>query len=176
MAFKEARRKELIKGVHIEDSDEDVSLLQYADDAILTGSWDAGNAKNMVRILKCFQICSGLKVNLKKSSIMGVGVNKEDIDRLAQWLNCKSSSIPFNNLGLPVGGKMTKVTSWQPIIDKFNMRLSRWKARQLSIGGRLCLSKAVLGSLGTYFFPLYKAPKKVLKTLECICRRFFFGR
>ena len=37
------------------------------------------------------------------------------------------------------------------------------------------MCKAVLGSLSTYYFALYKAPKKVLHTLENIRRRFFGG-
>ena len=70
---------------------------------------------------------------------------------------------------------MSKISNWQPVIDKFKKRLSLWKARTLSFGGRLCLCKAVLGSLGTYFFSLYRAPKKVLHTLESLRRRFFWG-
>jgi len=103
---------------------------------------------------------------------MGVGVRKEEIEQMARNLNCKSDTIPFKYLGLPVGGGMTKAINWQPVVDKFNSRLSRWKARNLSSGGRLCLCKSVLGNLSTYFFSLHKVPKKVLKTLESIRRRF----
>ena len=70
---------------------------------------------------------------------------------------------------------MSKRSSWQPIIDKVKKRLSSWKAKTLSFGGRLCLCKAVLGSLSTFYFSLYRAPKKVLLTLESLRRRFFWG-
>ncbi|KAJ9546920.1 hypothetical protein OSB04_019463 [Centaurea solstitialis] len=175
VAFLEAQRKKIFKGIQLDNERNEVSILQYADDAILMGEWDPSNAKNMIRVLRCFELCSGLKINMNKSSVMGVGVRKEEIDRMARFLNCKSDSIPFKYLGLPVGGGMKKASNWQPVVDKFNSRLSRWKARQLSSGGRLCLCKSVLGSLSTYFFSLYKAPKKVLKTLESIRRRFLWG-
>ena len=139
------------------------------------GEWDSCNAKNLVRILKCFELCSGLKVNLSKSRLMGLSVSCEEVRDLARWLKCKEDSLPFKYLGLPVGGKMSNVSSWQPIIDKVKKRLSTWKTKSLSIGGRLCLCKAVLGSLSTYFFSLYSAPKKVLLTLESLRRRFFLG-
>lgn len=39
----------------------------------------------------------------------------------------------------------------------------------------MILCKSVLGSLGSYLFSLYKAPKNVLKILEGIRSRFFWG-
>ncbi|XP_024965052.1 uncharacterized protein LOC112505369 [Cynara cardunculus var. scolymus] len=94
---------------------------------------------------------------------------------MARWLKCKEEAIPFLYLGLPVGGNMSSSASWQPIIEKFKSCLSVWKARHLSIGGRLCLCKSVLGSLGTYYFSMFKAPKKVISTLEIIRCHFFWG-
>ncbi|GJZ21244.1 putative RNA-directed DNA polymerase, eukaryota, reverse transcriptase zinc-binding domain protein [Tanacetum coccineum] len=45
----------------------------------------------------------------------------------------------------------------------------------LAIGGRLTLTKAVLGSLGVYFFSTFKALKSITKKLESIRRNFFWG-
>ena len=70
---------------------------------------------------------------------------------------------------------MNKVSSWKPVTDKFKSRLSDWKARSISFGGRLCLCKTVLGSLGSYYFSLFKAPAKVIKTSESIQCHFFWG-
>ncbi|GJV46188.1 putative RNA-directed DNA polymerase, eukaryota, reverse transcriptase zinc-binding domain protein [Tanacetum coccineum] len=52
-------------------------------------------------------------------------------------------------------------------------RLSSWKARNLSIGGRLTLVKFVLDSLPIYYLSLFKAPLKVINILESIRCRFF---
>lgn len=46
--------------------------------------------------------------------------------------------------------------------------------KTLSIGGRYTIVSNILGILGTFLFSLFKAPKKVLKTLEGI-RHDFFG-
>nr|GEU88949.1 retrovirus-related Pol polyprotein from transposon TNT 1-94 [Tanacetum cinerariifolium] len=40
----------------------------------------------------------------------------------------------FTYLGLPVDCNMAKVKSWDPILDKFSKRLSKWKSSMLSIG------------------------------------------
>ena len=63
VVFKEATRKNLFRGMNLPGSNAEVSLLQYVDDAIITGEWDPCNAKNLVQILKRFELCSGLKVN-----------------------------------------------------------------------------------------------------------------
>ncbi|KAJ9562377.1 hypothetical protein OSB04_007537 [Centaurea solstitialis] len=60
-------------------------------------------------------------------------------------------------------------------LSRFKSKLSRWKAKTLLIGGRLCLCKSVLGSLGIYLFSLYKAPMKVINILESLRCRFFWG-
>ena len=70
---------------------------------------------------------------------------------------------------------MKHTCNWQPIIDKFHKRLTSWKAKNLSYGGRLTLIKSVLGALGTYFFSLFNAPKSVINHLEKIRRNFFWG-
>ncbi|GKB24140.1 hypothetical protein Tco_0863541 [Tanacetum coccineum] len=53
--------------------------------------------------------------------------------------------------------------------------LSSWKSCLLSIGGRLTLSKEVLGSLPLYYLSIFKAPTMILKQLESIRRHFFGG-
>ncbi|KAJ9555564.1 hypothetical protein OSB04_010178 [Centaurea solstitialis] len=175
VAMKEAQRSNLFKGIRIGNSIDELSIFQFADDAIFVGEWDKDNAMNLIRILKCFEVCSGLKINMGKSRLLGVSVSKEEVTSLARRLKCKEDSIPFRYLGLPVGGNMKLARNWQPLIDKCRSKLSGWKAKTLSIGGRLCLCKSVLGTLGTYFFSLYKAPKKVLSSLESLRCRFFWG-
>ncbi|GJT83472.1 hypothetical protein Tco_1057814 [Tanacetum coccineum] len=64
---------------------------------------------------------------------------------------------------------------WNEVINRFRERLSSWKAKSLSIGGRLTLVKSVLGSLPLYYFSLFKAPASIIKTLESIRSRFFWG-
>ncbi|GJS34892.1 RNA-directed DNA polymerase, eukaryota [Tanacetum coccineum] len=46
------------------------------------------------------------------------------------------------------------------------LRLSKWKANLLSIGGCLTLIKSVLGSLGIYYLSIFKTLETVLNLLE----------
>ncbi|GKE12537.1 hypothetical protein Tco_1416088 [Tanacetum coccineum] len=70
---------------------------------------------------------------------------------------------------------MSLVKAWDDTINKLKVRLSRWKLKTLSIGGRLTLLKSVLGSTPIYNMSLYKVPKAVLNSMEAIRRDFFNG-
>nr|GFC48720.1 RNA-directed DNA polymerase, eukaryota, reverse transcriptase zinc-binding domain protein [Tanacetum cinerariifolium] len=47
---------------------------------------------------------------------------------------------------------------WDEIIDRVRRRLSKWKMKMLSIGGRLALLKSVLGSMPIFHMSLFKVP------------------
>lgn len=50
--------------------------LQFADVAMILGKWSLDNAINLSRILRCFHVASGLKVNFSKNKQFGVGVDQ----------------------------------------------------------------------------------------------------
>ena len=90
-------------------------------------------------------------------------------------MGCKVGSLLFVYLGIKVGANMNRVRNWDPVVEVFRKRLSKWKAYVLSIGGRVTLIKLVLQSLPNYYFSLYKAPKKVIMILEGMIKKFLWG-
>ena len=84
-------------------------------------------------------------------------------------------TVPYNYLEFPVGVNTNLVKNWKTIIKKFHSKLSIWKAKTLSFGGRLTLIKSMLGNLPTYFLSLFKVPLGVIKELEKIGRKFLWG-
>ncbi|KAJ0454927.1 putative RNA-directed DNA polymerase [Helianthus annuus] len=165
----------IFKGVSLPNGGPIVSHLFYADDAILMGEWSIDNIQNLVRILKCFHVCSGLRINLSKSDLVGVGVQPVEVEEMADFIGCKVDTFPFKFLGLCVGSNMNRTMNWQPVVDVFEKRLSIWKASLLSIGGRVVLIRSVLESLPCYYFSLYRAPVKVIHDLEALIRKFLWG-
>lgn len=83
--------------------------------------------------------------------------------------------MPFNHLGIPIGDNMNRIKAWDFLIERFKKKLSSWKAKALSFGGRLTLVKSVPGSLPIYLLSLFKAPKNVIKKLEGLRRNFLWG-
>ncbi|GJR88340.1 RNA-directed DNA polymerase, eukaryota, partial [Tanacetum coccineum] len=116
-----------------------------------------------------------LKINVHKSSILGICVSDEEISAMANVIGCGASKLPLKYPGVPVGCNMARCANWDVITNKFSSKLSHWKTRMIFVGGRLSLIKSVLSSLPTYFFSLYKAPVSLCSKLESMRNNFFIG-
>ncbi|PNX66913.1 cysteine-rich receptor-like protein kinase, partial [Trifolium pratense] len=90
--------------------------------------------------------------------LFGVNVNDSWLHEAASVMNCKHGRLPFLYLGLPIGGDLRKLQFWYPLVDRIRNRLSGWKCKNLSVGGRLVLLKSVLSSIPVYFLSFFKAP------------------
>ncbi|PWA98441.1 reverse transcriptase domain, Reverse transcriptase zinc-binding domain protein [Artemisia annua] len=165
----------MFDGVRFPNGGPSISHLLYADDAMVMGEWSQFNFKALKRILRVFHLCSGLRINLHKSSLFGVGKSTEEVTLCANGLGCRPGTTPFKYLGILVGANMNCISNWDPVVEVFKKRLSSWKASVLSTAGRVILIKSVLESLPTYYFSLYKAPVAVVNKLESIVKRFFWG-
>ncbi|KAJ0442970.1 putative RNA-directed DNA polymerase [Helianthus annuus] len=165
----------IYEGIRLANQGSVISHFLYADDVVFTGNWANYSVKNLSRILRCFYLSSGLRVNLAKSSVFGVNVSNDNVQDLANYLGCRVGCFPFKHLGLQVGANMNLVKNWKPVVDIFKKRLAIWKAKTLSFGGRLTLIKSVLNALPTYFFSLYKAPSGIIDQLERLRREFLWG-
>lgn len=130
---------------------------------------------NLVKLLSCFEEASGLQINLNKSSLFGVRVDKGEVSRLALSLHCADGDLPFTYLGLPIGSNMRRLDSWDVVLDKTSKKLNSWKARSLSMRGRLTLVKSVLSSLPIYFLSLFRMPVTVVAKLERVRNKFLWG-
>ncbi|GJR60381.1 retrovirus-related pol polyprotein from transposon TNT 1-94 [Tanacetum coccineum] len=67
----------IYKGISI-GNNLSLSHLIYVDDVIFTGIWSITNAHNLIFILRCFFLVSGLKINVNKSNILGVVIYDDD--------------------------------------------------------------------------------------------------
>ncbi|GKB99552.1 RNA-directed DNA polymerase, eukaryota, reverse transcriptase zinc-binding domain protein [Tanacetum coccineum] len=94
----------------------------YGSDALWFDSW-------------FFYLASGLKINIHKSNVYGVGVSDNEVSIMANNTGCTPGSFPFVYLGLPIGANMNLTVNWKILLDRFDARLSKWKANLLSIGG-----------------------------------------
>ncbi|GJV00654.1 RNA-directed DNA polymerase, eukaryota [Tanacetum coccineum] len=174
LSFSKVTNAGLFSGIPI-DSSLTLSHLFFADDAIFVGKWDSLNIRTIVNVLKCFHLASGLKINFHKSKLMGIGTRPEEVDAAATTMGCSIFTTPFVHLGVKVGGAMSRIKSWDDVVAKVSSRLSKWKLKTLSIGGRLTLIKSVLTSIPLYHMSIFKVPSGVLKLLESIRRNIFNG-
>ncbi|GKD23438.1 RNA-directed DNA polymerase, eukaryota, partial [Tanacetum coccineum] len=107
--------------------------------------------------------------------LIGIAVDSVVVEAASKAIGCLAIKLPFSYLGISIGGYMSRLKAWEDVINKVVCRLSKWKMKSLSIGGRLTLLKYVLGSTPIYYLSMYKAPIQVLKKLESIRSHFFNG-
>lgn len=165
----------MFEGLFPRSGDLLVSHLQFADDTIIF----CHNSQHQIRmlrcVLRCFEVVLGLHLNLAKSSLIAVGAVL-NLEQLAADLGCRTASLPFAYLGMPLGSNFKKKKVRDLVIDRMRKRLAGWKARYLSKGGRVTQIKASLASIPIYYLSLFVMPSSVCKVLEQIQRDFLWRR
>lgn len=89
-------------------------------------------------------------------------------------LGCSTDKLPFIYLGMPLGAKANSKAIWDPILLKFDVRLSQWNRCSYSKGGKLTILKCLLSSLPMYYFSLFRAPASIIHKLEKKMRDFLW--
>nr|GFC03911.1 RNA-directed DNA polymerase, eukaryota [Tanacetum cinerariifolium] len=159
LSFSRAVEAGIFTGIKI-DSSLTLSHLFYADDAVFIGEWSNSNLIGIMNILRCFSFLSGMSINIHKSHLLGIGVSDVSVSEAANRIGCSVIKASLWYLVIMVGGNMSLVKEWDESIAKLKKKLSKWKLKTLSVGGRLTLLKAVLGSTPIYNMSLFKVPKQ----------------
>ncbi|GJR97624.1 RNA-directed DNA polymerase, eukaryota [Tanacetum coccineum] len=113
------------------------------------GEWSDAYLKGIINILQCFFLTSGLRINIHKSQVLGVGISRSIMMQATSSIGCGVTHKQFCYLGVMV--------------------------KTLSIGGRLTLLKSVLGASPLYNMSIFKVPKGVLKSMKAVRSNFFNG-
>lgn len=171
--MEKANRDGLVEGVKTWNNLRSISHLQFADDTIVFLKPSLENIINLNRILQCFQIVSGLKINFGKSSLYGW--NEPDLQNWAAILGCRVGSLPINSLGTYIGISPRKKLFWKPLLERFDSKLVAWRKNSLNQAGRRVLIKACLNSLPSYWFHMHRIPVGIIKLIDKKMNNFFWG-
>jgi hypothetical protein len=151
-----------------------ITHLQYADDSLIFLPNDFPSLLHAKRILRWFEIISGLKVNFYKSSLIGINLDNDYTSSLANSVFCRSDTFPVRYLGLPLGANPSRLSTWKPVLSTIRAKLSTWKGNFLSMAGRLCLIKSVLSSLSLFYMSVFAMPKGIIKVISSLTRFFLW--
>jgi hypothetical protein len=173
--MKKAVELRRFNGFRVGSSDLVVSHLQYADDTLCIGEASVMNLWSLKAILRGFEMCSGLKINFWKSSLVGVNVSPDFLRVASVFLNCRTSSLPFKYLGLPVGANPQRASTWEPLLVALRKRLGLWANKYVSLGGRIVLLNSVLNAIPIFYLSYMKIPVHVWKQVRRIQREFLWG-
>lgn len=98
-----------------------VSHLQFVDDAIIFCDNSHRQIRMLLCVLECFEVVSGLHLNLAKSSLIALG-EVSNLNQLAIDLECRMDHLPTTYLGLPLSASYKQV--WCPMIDRMRKHLN----------------------------------------------------
>ena len=79
-------------------------------------------------------------------------------------------------LGLPSIIGKSKVEIFAEIKERVERKLSGWKEKMLSMGGREILIKAVAQAIPTYTMSYFQILKSLYDEMEAMMRKFWWGQ
>lgn len=62
---------------------------------LFMGELDDRNVVNLITILNCFYLVSGLRINLQKLNLYGVGTTMQDVEEMDVVTGCSGANNPF---------------------------------------------------------------------------------
>ena len=147
--------------------------IQYAGDTLIIMPADPTQLMKLREILEIFSSFTGLKVNYSKSSIVPINIRDTIAYDLANIIGCKTESMPFTYLGLPMGPTRPKVDDLMPMVSMLDRRMSGI-AGMMSYLGRLVHLKASVAALPIFAMSSIRVPFTILDHYEKSGRSFLW--
>lgn len=79
--------------------------------------------KQLLRLLLCFEVVSGLNVNLTKSEVVLVR-NVPNVESIANILQCKISQLPMKYMDLSLSAPFKSKSFWDEVLEKMEQKLA----------------------------------------------------
>ena len=130
------RENDNIKGFKTNDMNEDIKIVQHADDATLPLA-DIKSAENAVKIIKEFGSMSGMKLNIDKTECLLTGSFKDnytDIAGVKVSTNVKCLGVYFG-----YDAEYCLQRNWYDKIRDLEKTLNLWKKRKLTLFGKTAI-------------------------------------
>ncbi|KAL5558848.1 hypothetical protein UlMin_035059 [Ulmus minor] len=126
--------------------------------------------------LTWYETASGQLVSYSKSDVcFGPNIAEDLADQMTASLGVPKVGCHEKYLGLPCFSGKNKRHLFASIKDRVWNKLSGWKSKFLSTGGREVLTKAIIQSIPTYSMSMFKLPFSLIKELHRLCAQFWWG-
>ncbi|XP_059628913.1 uncharacterized protein LOC132271527 [Cornus florida] len=126
------------------------------------------------RFLIQFEKTLGLAINKDKSEVfLTKSVRRRDA--IVRSLGCKVGKLPFTYLGLPISDKLLRRVDCLSLVDIVIDVTSRWNGMNISMDGRVELSRAMIIPMVQYWTSVFSLPTAVSNLIERRMRNFVWG-
>ncbi|GJN02267.1 hypothetical protein PR202_ga19600 [Eleusine coracana subsp. coracana] len=131
------------------------------------------NAEKLKEILALYCACSRQEPSVAKSSIyFSCNTSVDDKAEVCEALGIMTESLSDKYLGLPalVGAKRSDC--FRHLIDRVRSRISGWKEKLLSMGGKEILIKSIAQAVPVYAMMVFRIPKNICKGITDAISQF----
>lgn len=153
-----------------------LSHLFFADDLIVFGQTSEVQMTTFKRIITQFCAASGHKVSLSKTKVyFSKNVSVCSRRAICSRLGYNEMNSLGKYLGVPLITGRVSASTYQYLSQRLRIKLAGWKAKTLSLAGRITLAKSALASIPLYTMQSCLLPISSCKDLEKIMRNFIWG-
>ena len=140
-------------------------ISQYADDSVVVvKSFD--EILTVLTLLGIFGELAGLRINIDKTKIMGLGSLKSSVKNVhnIEVVTC------IKTLGIYVGHnkKLCIDRNWSDKITKIKLLLQRWQERSLTLLGKIVIIKSLALPIIAYSVSNYETLPWVIKNVNSL--------
>ena len=122
-----------------------------------------------------FTLCSGLKANMDKSSIVFGGNCSQFQQECLDITGFSEGKLPFRYLGLPITASKLSKSECSLLVEKITGKMRTWASRHISYAGRVVLINSVLFGMYNFWAKVFFLPHEVVLKVTNICRNFLWG-
>ena len=127
------KRNENIKGIKI--NNEEYCIFQYANDTNFTLDGSQRTLLELLKTIKEFEACSGLKMNMDKCTATWIGSKTGSNERLCAHIPLPWSKEPYKFFGIMLSTDLNEMPSlnFEKQLIKARKILFTWSNRSLTI-------------------------------------------
>ena len=160
------RKSADIEGIVINNTE--IKVSQYADDTTLLLK-NQGSVERTFELLAQFKEISGLEINRQKTNAMWLGRHRNKRDPVCEIEACSKVKI----LGMWFSASEQCVDdNVAPVITNIKNTINSWSQRNLTIKGRIVITKTLLASKLVYLALTSKIPNVDLKEIQSHIMKF----
>jgi hypothetical protein len=174
--LKEAQQANLLRGVQFGVSGPHITHLLFADDSVVFLEANLRSFDTLKRILHDYEVSSGQRVNLQKSSIFFGARCQEGVrENLKQLIGINSEALSERYLGLPTVVGRSKEGCFKHLRERSWGKVKGLKGQGMSKEGKSVLIKSVLQAVPAYAMSCFQLSKNMCKQLSSISSNFWWG-
>ena len=149
----------------------------FANDSLLFCRAERQECTKLVEILKLYEAALGQKVNADKFAMnFSHNTTPEARSEVLEILGPMQDTRQGKYLGLPSVISKSKNQVFAEIKERVGKKLSGWKEKMLSMGGKEILIKVVTRAIPTYTISCFLLPKGLCEDLKGMERNFWWGQ